>query len=63
MARVIFELDTKTGERTYEVEDVQGEACEDITKALMQANEVKEHEYTSEFCETSERPDYITQGE
>ena len=29
----------------------------------MEANEVKAHEVTSEFCEQAERPDYITQGE
>lgn len=63
MARLIFELDTKTGERVYRVEDVAGESCGDITKALMEANEVKQHEFTAEYCEQAERPDYVNQGE
>jgi hypothetical protein len=63
MARVVFEYDLKTGERLYEVQDVQGEACSDITKALMEANEVKEHEITAEMCEQADLPDYVTQGE
>jgi len=63
MAKVIFKLDPKTGERTYEVEGMQGEACSDITKALMESNEVQEHEYTAEFCVPDEMPDYVERGE
>ena len=63
MAKVIFRLDTKTGERTYKVEGVNGEACSDITKALMESNEVKDHEYTEEHCIPDEMPDYVEQGD
>lgn len=63
MARVIFTLDTKTGERKYEIEDMQGESCTDITKTLMEANEVKEIELTEAYCEQQERPDYVHRGE
>lgn len=63
MAKVIMKMDPKTGDRTYEVEGVMGGACEDITKALMQSNEVKELEYTAEHCVPGELPDYINQGE
>lgn len=63
MARVIMKLDPKDGTRTFEVEGVMGGACEDITRALMQSNEVQELEYTSEHCVPEELPDYINQGE
>lgn len=61
MARIIMEMDTKTGVRTFQVEDVQGEACIDFTKAITEANEVIEGEKTEAFCGQQESPDFIHQ--
>jgi hypothetical protein len=60
---VIAIIDPNDGTVKYEVEGVIGGACEDITKALMESNEVLEHQYTSEYCEEQERPDYVEEQE
>ena len=59
MARVDVVIDPKTNEVKYEVQGVVGGGCEDLTKALMQNNEVLDHQYTEEFCEPEEIPDYV----
>lgn len=63
MAKVHVTIDPKTGERTYEVEGVGGVGCDQITQALEQANEVIEHQYTSEYTLPDYLPDYINEGE
>jgi hypothetical protein len=56
---VIAIIDPKDGTVKYEVSGVVGGQCEDITSALMQSNEVLEHQRTSEFCDTQDEPDYV----
>lgn len=58
MSKVIVKINPKKGEAKYEVDGVQGGACTDITKALTEANEVMDYQYTEEFGETEELPDY-----
>lgn len=61
--QVIAIINPADGTVKYEVEGVIGESCSDITKALMDANEVLEHQYTSEYCEDQDRPDYVEEME
>ena len=53
--QVIVRINPKTGERTIEVNGVEGRSCEEITEALMRNNEVKEHQYSEEY----DIPDYL----
>jgi hypothetical protein len=59
MPKVTVKINPADGTSKYEVEGVQGGACEDLTKALMQNNEVLEHQYTEEYCVPEELPDYV----
>lgn len=61
MAKVTVTINPKTNEVKYEVEGMPGGACADLTKQLMQANEVLEYQETSEMCEVEELPDYVIQ--
>ncbi len=58
MAKVTVTINPKDGTAKYDIEGVQGGACEDLTKALMQNNEVLDHQYTEEYCVPEELPDY-----
>lgn len=62
-AKVTVTIDPKTGERTYEVEGVGGVACDEITHAIEQSNEVKDRQYTEEYHQPDYLPDYINEGE
>lgn len=61
MAKVTVTINPQTGERTYHVEGVGGVACEEITRVLAEANKVKEYEYTSDFYDSAELPDYLSE--
>lgn len=52
-------IDPKTGESTYHVSGIEGASCEDVTKAVVQANEVVESGHTDEYDKEAEMPDYI----
>ena len=56
---VKVKINTKTGEKTWEVSGVEGGACEDLTEALRRTNEVVAHERTEEFCTVQELPNYL----
>lgn len=58
MATVTVIINPKDGTAKYEVAGVQGGACEDLTKALEQNNEVLDKQYTEEYCVPEELPDY-----
>ncbi len=60
MAKVLVVIDPKTSVRSYEVEGVGGVACDEITEALSMANEVVDKQYTSEFYDLEQIPDYVT---
>jgi hypothetical protein len=59
MAKVTVKINPKTSEVQYEVEGVQGTSCEELTKRLMEQNEVLEHQYTEEWHVPEFLPDYI----
>lgn len=59
MAKVFVEINPKTGEKSYRVEGLQGTGCADLTKVLMQNNEVLDYQQTSEFCAQETQPDYV----
>ena len=60
MATVIFKHNTKTGESTFEVNGVEGSACEDITAALTRHNDEVDKQYTEEYHIPDTLPDYVT---
>jgi hypothetical protein len=60
MGKVIVTINPKTLERKYEVEGVVGGGCEDLTKAIMQHNQVVNHQYTAEYCVPESLPDYVS---
>ena len=57
--RVEVIINPKTGEATYHVSGVEGASCEDVTRAVVQANEVVDSEKTDEFDTPEQLPDYI----
>lgn len=59
MAKVFVTINPKDGTRKYEVQGMVGGGCEDLTKALMQNNEVLDHQYTEEYCVPDTLPDYV----
>lgn len=59
MAKVIVRVNPKTSEVTYEVNGVEGKSCEDVTAAVVRANEEVAKQYTSEYDDTQSLPDYI----
>ena len=63
MAKCFVIIDPETGDRQYEIEGVGGVACDEITEALEQCNEVIEREYTQEFHNPELLPDYLHEEE
>ena len=57
--RVIIKINPKTGERTIEVDGVEGRSCEEITEALERGNEVQAKQYTEEYDIPDLLPQYI----
>ena len=62
MAKVYVTIDPATGERKYEIEGVGGVACDEITRAIEQSNEVMERQYTEEYNLPDYLPDYVNEG-
>ena len=63
MAKVYLTIDPNTGEQKWEIEGVGGVACDEVTKAIEQSNEVIEKQYTHEYSEPEYLPDYLHEGE
>ena len=63
MAQVRVTIDPKDGTVKYEVNGVAGIGCEEITRALEESNEVMQKQYTEEYSEQQELPDYLHEGE
>lgn len=61
--RVVVEIDPKTGEMTFEVEGVAGAKCTDITNVLSAGKKIVSEQYTNEYYDVEDRPDYINNGE
>lgn len=58
--RVIVEIDPATGAVSYEVEGAEGTKCTDITNVLTAGKKVLKEELKSEYFDSCERPDYIS---
>lgn len=60
MAKVTVKINPKNAQIEYEVEGMPGTSCEDLTKQLIQNNEVLEQQYTEEYHTPEFLPDYIS---
>lgn len=63
MAKVFLTIDPKTGEQKWEVQGVSGVACDEVTKAIEQNNEIVEKLYTHEHQLPDVLPEYLSEGE
>jgi hypothetical protein len=63
MAKVMVKIKKKTAERTYEINGVEGAACDSITEIIERSNEVLDRQYTEEFYDEEQLPDYVNEGE
>ena len=56
---VIVEIDTYTGEVTYEVNGVVGSKCSDITSVLTANKKVISQELKDEYSDQQKMPDWV----
>ena len=56
---VIVEIDTYTGEVTYEVNGVVGSKCSDITSVLTANKKVISQELKDEYNDQQKMPDWV----
>lgn len=52
-------INPKTGEAEFEVEGLAGKRCTSITEALQAGHEVQDEQYTEEYYEPQEMPQWI----
>lgn len=59
MAKVIVEIDTRTGDITFEVDGVAGSKCKDITSVLTQGMNIVSEKEKEDLYAQQELPEYI----